>query len=121
MYSSLVSVLTAKPWPSASKVIGILGITRAFDWRFSTVAACVGVCQHKQLQRQCDSDIVSATLALLARFSTSAAQGLHAYTFVSFKMSLCLGDVPSLSRLSAQVDASALDEERDAGFFSAWG
>lgn len=62
---------------------------------------------------------LSATLALLVRFSTSAAQGLHDYTFISFKLSLCLGNVPSLPMLSAQVDASALDKERDPGFFSA--
>lgn len=109
MYSSLVSVLTAKPWPSASKVIAVPGGIWGFDWHFSTVAVCVGVCQHKQLQRQCDSAIVCNT--------GSAGQGLHVYTVISFKMSLCLGNVPFLPRLSTQADASVLDNKRDPGFF----
>lgn len=81
------------------------------------MAVCVGVCQHKQLQRQCDSAIVFATLAVLARFSTSAVQRLHVYTVISFKMSLCLENVPFLPRLSTQADTSALDSKRDPGFF----
>lgn len=48
-YSRRVSVSTAEPWPSASKVIAILGVMWAFDWCCSPVAVCVGVCQHKQL------------------------------------------------------------------------
>jgi len=60
---------------------------------------------------------LSAMLALLVRFSDSAAQRLHDYRFISFNMSLGLGNVPSLPRLSAQVDTSALDKEREPGVF----
>lgn len=59
-------------------------------------------------------------LALLAGFSKSATQGLNDSTSTSFKMSLRLGNAPSLPRSSKgllQVDATALEKERYLGCF----